>query len=128
MTMLPSISAPIEAALVGDNADLSVLPTGVFITPKATPGSTFEPLSTGLRADGTADVNGAIATTLSPDGKTLLVLTSGYNKNFSTEAGDPIEYSVLDPPLVSPLIPQLRMLSGFLFTTLAVANWLNNSN
>ena len=95
--MLPSISAPIRDARVGDSANLSVLPTGVFVTPLATPGSTFEPLSTGLRADGSADANGAISTALSSDGETLLVLTSGYNKNFNTEAGEEIIYPVLDP-------------------------------
>src|SRR5262249_48903027 len=35
--------------------------------------------STGLREDGNADAAQAVNTVLSPDGKTLLVLTSGWN-------------------------------------------------
>ena len=98
ITMAPSISAPLRDALVGNYADkTAVLPTGQIITPLAVRGSTFEPLSTGLRADGSAAAHGAVATALSPDGKTLLALTSGYNKNFNTESGNPITYSVLNP-------------------------------
>ena len=98
ITMAPSTSASMVDALVGDYADkAAVLPTGQIITPLTAHGSTFEPLSTGLRADGSADAHGAVATALSPDGKTLLALTSGYNKNFNTEAGEPITYSVLNP-------------------------------
>lgn len=98
ITMLPSFGTPTPETVVGDYPNgVSVLPTSAFITPTAAPGSTFEPLSTGLRADGSADANGAIATALSPDGKSLLVLTSGYNKNFFTEAGQLYTYPVLDP-------------------------------
>src|ERR1700730_4597038 len=62
----------------------NLLPTGLYITPLITPGSSYQRLSTGLRPDGTADANGAITSALSPDRKTLLVLTSGYNANFFT--------------------------------------------
>jgi YVTN family beta-propeller protein len=50
-----------------------------------------------LRQDGSADAAEAVTTALSPDGKTLLVLTSGYNQNFRTTAGVNITYPVLDP-------------------------------
>jgi hypothetical protein len=50
-----------------------------------------------LRADGTADADGAVTTALSPDGTALLIETTGYNKNFSTPAGTPITHPVLDP-------------------------------
>ena len=63
VTIAPSISATIDNFLVGDYADFSILPTGKVITPTAAKGATFEPLSTDLRADGTADANGAVATT-----------------------------------------------------------------
>ncbi len=84
---------------VGNLADGSaLLPTGQVITPAAAPGSTFAPLATGLRSDGTADAAEAVSTALSPDGKTLLVLTSGYNQNFRNETtGANITYPVLDP-------------------------------
>src|SRR5579883_3499237 len=80
---------------IGNGAAL--LPTGQIITPSAAPGSAFERLSTGLRKDGSADAAEAVTTKLSPDGKTLLVLTSGYNLGFSTETGSSITYPVLDP-------------------------------
>jgi YVTN family beta-propeller protein len=75
----------------------ALLPTGQIITPAAAPGSTFAPLGTGLRADKNADAAEAVSTALSPDGKTLLVLTSGYNKNFKDESGNNLTYPVLDP-------------------------------
>jgi YVTN family beta-propeller protein len=87
---------------VGDFEGGSLLPTGQTITPTAAPGSTFERLATGLRSDGTADAAEAVTTALSPDGKTLLVLTSGYNLNFKDEAGNPITYPVLDPTTGAP--------------------------
>ncbi|MEI2771052.1 MAG: hypothetical protein V9G98_10080, partial [Candidatus Competibacter sp.] len=76
----------------------TILPTGKTITPTAAPCSTFQQLKTDLRSDGTADANSAVAATLSPDGKTLLVLTSGYNQGFKNETTDePFSYAVLDP-------------------------------
>jgi len=84
--------------LVGDFDGGSLLATGQTITPAVAPGSTFERLATGLRSDGTADAAEAVTTALSPDGKTLLVLTSGYNLNFKDETtGANITYPVLNP-------------------------------
>ena len=58
----------------------AVLPTGMTITPMAALGSFYVPLNPGL-ADFPDYVAGQPVTTeLSPDGKTLLVLTSGYNR------------------------------------------------
>ncbi len=74
---LPAYAAARPDALVGGNDYGALLPIGEYITPLVTPGSSFQRLSTGLRADGTADANGGISTALSPNGKTLLVLTSG---------------------------------------------------
>ena len=74
-----------------------LLPTGFRITPTAAPGSTFVRLATGLRADGNADAAEASAVALSPDGATLLVLTSGYNLKFQTEAGVDITHPPIDP-------------------------------
>ncbi|MBD5635028.1 MAG: beta-propeller fold lactonase family protein [Candidatus Eremiobacteraeota bacterium] len=84
------------------DADDGFLPTGFRITPRAAPGAVFARLATGLRADGTADAAEASATLLSPDGKTLLVLTSGYNLNFQTEAGADITHPVYDPTTGRP--------------------------
>jgi YVTN family beta-propeller protein len=56
------------------------LPTGDFITPKAAPGSTLLPLKPGLSGAPDFLADHAASTATSPDGKTLLVLTSGYNE------------------------------------------------
>ena len=82
--------------------DDGLLPTGFRITPTAAPGSTFVRLATGLRADGNADAAEASAVALSPDGATLLVLTSGYNLKFQTEAGVDITHPPIDPATGRP--------------------------
>jgi YVTN family beta-propeller protein len=103
ITLVPAIAAPVRDALVGSfGNNAALLPTGQVITPTASPGSTFVQLATGVRQDGSADANGAITTALSPDGKTLLVLTSGYNTGFRTEQGTNITYNVLDPVTGQP--------------------------
>ena len=97
-TISPSGGSPGITDPVGEFDGGAILPTGKIITPTAAPGSTFMLLATGLRSDDNADANGAVATALSPDGETLLVLTSGYNKNFRNETtGEPISFPVLDP-------------------------------
>jgi YVTN family beta-propeller protein len=61
-------------------ADGGRLPTGDILTPTAAPGSTFQSLKPGLAPDfPNYAVDHATSTALSPDGKTLLVLSSGYN-------------------------------------------------
>ena len=64
---------------VADNDGQLPLPTGEFLTPTAATGSTFQTLNPGLPDYPNFRPDGAIATALSPDGKTLLVMTSGYN-------------------------------------------------
>lgn len=54
-------------------------------------------LHTDVRSDDNADGANAVSAALSPDGTTLLVLTSGYNTGFSTDNGTAIVYPVLDP-------------------------------
>jgi hypothetical protein len=54
-------------------------------------------LATGLRADGNADASEAVNTALSPNGKTLLVMTSGWNKSNDQSNGTPINFPTLDP-------------------------------
>jgi len=69
-----------------DNSGQAPLPTGQFITPTFATGSTFSLLNPAQPEYTPAVGNypyfhpdGAIASTLSPDGKTLAVMTSGYN-------------------------------------------------
>ena len=80
----------------------AVLPSGFTITPLAAPGAVFQKLPTGLRADGSADANGAVTAALSPDGTTLLVLTTGYNSFFYTPDKQKIMHTVLDPATGQP--------------------------
>jgi DNA-binding beta-propeller fold protein YncE len=64
------------------------IPTGVHITPGAAKGSLFQPLNPGLSFDPTFTVGQAVTTSVSPDGKTLLILTSGYNSQNFTSGPD----------------------------------------
>lgn len=97
---LTALSAPITVG--GPPQGPAYVPTGQVITATAAPGSTFYPLHTGLRPDTNADAAEAVTTALSPNGKKLLVLTSGYNKNFYTTTGTPITIPVLDPTTGTP--------------------------
>jgi YVTN family beta-propeller protein len=76
--------------------------TGAWITPLAAPGSAIYELHTDVRSDDNADAANAVSTALSPDGTTLLVLTSGYNTGFNTDTGTAIVYPVLDPTTGQP--------------------------
>lgn len=88
---------PTTTLPVGNFNGRSLLPTGQFITPTAAPGATIQQLATGLRTDGNADASEAVNGVLSPDGKTLLVMTSGWNKNNDQPDGTPITFPTLDP-------------------------------
>jgi YVTN family beta-propeller protein len=61
------------------------LPTGMNITATAARGSTFQPLNPDLPDLPNFTAGQPLSTALSPDGKTLLVLTSGYNRNFDAK-------------------------------------------
>jgi hypothetical protein len=54
------------------------LPTGQAITPAATPGSSFQTLKPDLPGRKNRFADDAVSNAVSPDGNTLLVLTSGY--------------------------------------------------
>ena len=56
------------------------MPSGQLITPLAPVGSKFSRLNPGLKDFPDYTVGQAVKTALSPDGNTLLVLTSGYNQ------------------------------------------------
>lgn len=56
------------------------LPTGVRITPEAAEGALFQPLQPHLAAHPEGLAGQAVTTAISPDGTTLLILTSGYNR------------------------------------------------
>src|SRR5580700_9708382 len=71
------------AALARDDDDAQPgqwLPTGQRVTPTAATGATFEELDPGLADAPDFRANQAVTAVTSHDGKTLLVLTSGYNQ------------------------------------------------
>jgi len=82
--VLTSFAASAGLLLVGSAAaadsDETRIPTGQFITPLAAPGATFVGLNTGLKDFPQYTVGQAMSEVLSPDGATLLILTSGYNR------------------------------------------------
>jgi YVTN family beta-propeller protein len=103
LTVAQTVSGSGHTTLpVGNYSNGSILPTGQVITPTAAPGSTIQVLSTGLRDDGNADAAQAVNTALSPDGKTLLVLTSGWNKGNRRTDGSSIRFPLLDPNTGAP--------------------------
>jgi YVTN family beta-propeller protein len=58
------------------------LPDGSVLTPDAAPGALLLELDPHLESAPEFRAGGAVATALSPDGATLLLLTSGYNRVF----------------------------------------------
>jgi YVTN family beta-propeller protein len=62
-----------------------LLPTGMSITPTAAKGSIFQPLNPDLPDLPQFTADHPVSTSVSPDGNTLLVLTSGFNRNFDLE-------------------------------------------
>ncbi|MBS0240141.1 MAG: hypothetical protein JSR89_17135 [Proteobacteria bacterium] len=94
----PNIINTYERQIPGHSYEgRELLVTGQYITPLASPGARYQALSPELRSDGDAEADGAYTTALSPDGKTLLVLTNGYNANDHFPNGDPIKYRYMDP-------------------------------
>ncbi len=74
----------VEARSLPDEDDVSTgktadLPTGMRISPTAAPGARFSPLNPDLPGWPQFTVGQAVSTAASPDGNTLLILTSGYN-------------------------------------------------
>lgn len=76
-------------AVAQAGSDSTLLPTGKRITPLAAPGSHFELLNPGLKEFPEYVAGQAMSTAVSPDRKTLLVLTSGFNR-INGEDGKPI--------------------------------------
>lgn len=93
-----------------------MLPTGVRITPEAASGALFQALNPDLPTNPDFVAGQAVATSVSPDGNTLLILTSGYNRNngptgsrvtaesneyvfvYDISAGTPIKRQVIQVP------------------------------
>jgi DNA-binding beta-propeller fold protein YncE len=81
------IGVPVMA--IGSAPERQWLPTGASITPLAVPGTNIQNLNPALANFPDFVADHAVAEARSPDGNTLLVLTSGYNRNFAAD-GKPI--------------------------------------
>ena len=82
---LLALAWPVQAAAGRTEAT----PTGQTITPTAAAGAAFQPLNPDLSQFPDHLAGQAAALALSPDGRTLLILTSGYNLMFGDD-GKPI--------------------------------------
>jgi hypothetical protein len=78
VALISGCSRHIEGASHPDESTL--LPTGKRITPLAVPGSHFDLLNPELKEFPEYVAGQAMSSTISPDGKTLLILTSGFNR------------------------------------------------
>ncbi|MHB1676761.1 MAG: beta-propeller fold lactonase family protein [Sulfuriferula sp.] len=79
--ILIGINAIAAQASLSVQTDGTQLPTGVRITPTAATGARFERMNPDLPTLPNFQAGQAVSTALSPDGNSLLVLTSGYNRN-----------------------------------------------
>jgi YVTN family beta-propeller protein len=93
-----------------------LLPTGVRITPTAAEGAIFQDLNPDLPSNPDFLADQAVTTAVSPDGNTLLILTSGFNRNndatgkpapeesneyvfvYDISEGEPVKRQVLQVP------------------------------
>ncbi|TLY70973.1 MAG: SMP-30/gluconolactonase/LRE family protein, partial [Gammaproteobacteria bacterium] len=86
---LVGLTARRNLQLPSGRPSVTRLPTGQLLTPTAAPDSTFVPLNPGLRDYPDFRADGAVSLAMSPDRRSLLVLTSGYNTNGDFETPDP---------------------------------------
>ena len=90
LVLLATANAFVVSASDNDMKQGESLPTGVRITPTAARGSIFLPLNPQVPGHPDFVAGQAVTTATSPDGKILLVLTSGFNKqNGSSGRYDP---------------------------------------
>lgn len=73
-----ALAAPPPTAPAEPKAQL--LPTGQMLTATAAPEARYMPLKTGIGPNPAYVADGAAAIAMSPNGKEMLVLTSGYNR------------------------------------------------
>src|SRR5579864_2581575 len=85
-------ATPVVRALP-EIAKTEMLPTGMTITPMTAAGSFFVPLNPDLPGVPNYVAGQPVTTAMSPDGKTLLVLTSGYNRLNGADGRRMKEYS-----------------------------------
>jgi DNA-binding beta-propeller fold protein YncE len=107
----PALQARHDGPVEGER-----IPTGMRITPAVARGAQFNPLNPDLPTRPDYLVDHAVSSALSPNGQTLLVLTSGYNRNnnpagqrvaaesneyvfvYDVRSGHPVKRQVLQVP------------------------------
>jgi YVTN family beta-propeller protein len=92
MLVVPSLAATAQ----NQPGESQLVPSGQVVTPLAPTGAVFNRLNPGLADFPNYTAGQAVKTVISPDGRTLLVLTSGYNRLNNAqgirEAADSNEY------------------------------------
>jgi len=88
--VLASVAVAPAGAAPGATTPGEFTATGQSITPAAARGAVFQPLNPDLAALPDFTAGQAAALALSPDGRTLLILTSGYNLNFGADGSKPL--------------------------------------
>ena len=135
-------AAPLLAQTTPPNSGApQILSTNQTITPLAPRGAEFLQLNPGLADNPEYTVGQAVSTVVSPDGKTLLILTSGYNsQNYSSgpSAGqlnptDSTEFVfVFDISGASPVqkqaIPVPNAYSGIVFDPSGTSFYVSGGN
>lgn len=79
-TCLSAVPAWGQGAPAAAGEQVQQLPTGQSLTPLAVPGARFAPLVARVGPKPETVADGASAISVSPDGRRMLVLTSGYNR------------------------------------------------
>jgi len=80
-----ALAAVVGVGLGSISRAQDVAPTGQTLTPGATPGAVFQALNPDLPSDPSYTAGQASAMAISPDGKSLLILTSGFNRVFGAD-------------------------------------------
>jgi hypothetical protein len=106
LSLLTVVALPIMAQTKGDQDDQgngrqdddkkSPTPPGLFITPKALPHAVQQELNPGLANYPNFVAGQAVKAVVSPDGKTLAILTAGMNSLYYPNSGDPALVGTVD--------------------------------
>jgi DNA-binding beta-propeller fold protein YncE len=78
-----------------DESERVQISTGAYITPTAAPGAKYQLLAARLPGYPNYVVDHAETSVVSPDGRTMLVLTSGYNQNFAANTNNANDHTDL---------------------------------
>ncbi len=83
--LLIMATACIVSAQARDTGAATLTPSGQALTPMAAQGALFQKLNPHLDSLPDFTAGQAVTTVVSPDGGTLLILTSGFNRNFTAD-------------------------------------------